>query len=256
MTNEESVIRWQLSTDRRVRNEAFKAILKNNRGLIMKTCYSMIEHSQIDFRDFEQSSALYIKESMDKFDIKLGWKFSSFMVWYLRKSASYFRKTVSLVKKPIIYVWKPSDRPIPTEPLSRNEKIKDGRLYTRRHHLDTTRHISLNTPIYDDSPTTALDLLKEDPQRYSDEAGSVKTLLKILRHHERFILIKSYGLGQAGPQTLDHIGEQIGLTRERVRQIKYMAMKKLEGMIEFKAMAGDGLCREIKEMYGNPHPER
>ena len=96
---------------------------------------------------------------------------------------------------------------------------------------DTT---SLDQPVGEDGETTLSDLLPdrdgEDPALLATEGDTVhllRTALSYLDPRERLILILRFGLDGNGPRTLESIGEQVGLTRERIRQMQNRALARL-----------------------------
>jgi RNA polymerase primary sigma factor len=95
-------------------------------------------------------------------------------------------------------------------------------------------HISLDAPLADVDDGNLLDVLSDDDAPTPDDgigtadlSGSLDEAMSNLRDREREILQDYFGLDGSDPMTLEEIGERLGVTRERVRQIKQRALSKL-----------------------------
>ena len=109
---------------------------------------------------------------------------------------------------------------------------KDYKLY---QSVDR-KTVSLNSFIDNDSETELEALVRsdscEDPvyEKAKDNITSetLRSALEALDSRERFIIIERYGLDDGSPKTLEEVGREMGLTRERVRQLEKIAIKKLK----------------------------
>lgn len=98
------------------------------------------------------------------------------------------------------------------------------------------RHISVDAPFVDGEDNTLLDVLMNDSSPATDQKLMSESLLTeieraldaLLQERERDIVKMFFGIGCA-EMTLEEIGDQFGLTRERVRQIKEKAIRRLRG---------------------------
>jgi RNA polymerase sigma factor (sigma-70 family) len=94
--------------------------------------------------------------------------------------------------------------------------------------------VSLSEPLREDGDAELGDVIEDrsvvSPSDVAAESlipGEIKRGLTVLEDREREILIKRYGLNGGRPLTLEEVGEQMELTRERIRQIESRAMSKL-----------------------------
>ena len=109
---------------------------------------------------------------------------------------------------------------------------KDYKLYKSVER----KTVSLNSFIDNDSETELEAMIRtdncEDPvyEQAKDNitSESLKKALESLDNRERFIIIERYGLNDGNQKTLEEVGSEMGLTRERVRQLEKIAMKKLK----------------------------
>ena len=93
---------------------------------------------------------------------------------------------------------------------------------------------SLDTPIGDETDTVLGDVLADNSQITPEDATArlllkeeVARVLDTLTERERLVLVLRFGLADARPRTLQEVGVEIGLTRERIRQIEEHALQKL-----------------------------
>jgi len=181
-----------------------------------------------------------------RFDETRGFKFISYAVWWIRqsilKALSDQARTVRLPQNRIgtlSKMRKASDRlaqelgrkPRPDEIADELElqvdKVEEGFRHGRRS-------ISFDAPFSDDSDQSLLDVTADDDLPLPDFDVTeesinidVERALATLNPREAEITRLYFGIGREHPMTLGDIGERVGLTRERVRQIKERALRKL-----------------------------
>jgi len=105
-----------------------------------------------------------------------------------------------------------------------------------------TRHVSVDAPFVDGEDNSLLDILVNDNAPMADKQlvieslrAEIATVLQTLNERERNVVIAFYGIGQP-EMTLDEIGKKFGLTRERVRQIKEKAIRRLRNNTKNKLL--------------------
>ena len=181
-----------------------------------------------------------------RFDETRGFKFISYAVWWIRQAIWQ-----ALAEKSRV-VRMPLNR-IGTINKVRRTSARLAQLYERapnleeladkleidiekvREALQQTGHaLSIDAPLTEEDDHCLLDRLPSDETLAPDTGLSAESVtldieraLRHLRPREAEILRLYYGLGREHPQTLDVIGQRVGLTRERVRQIKEKALQKL-----------------------------
>lgn len=181
-----------------------------------------------------------------RFDETRGFKFISYAVWWIRqsilKALSDQARTVRLPQNRIgtlSKMRKASDRlaqelgrkPRPDEIADELElqvdKVEEGFRHGRRS-------ISFDAPFSDDSDQSLLDVTADEDLPLPDFIVTeesinidVERALATLNPREAEITRLYFGIGRENPMTLGDIGERVGLTRERVRQIKERALRKL-----------------------------
>ena len=185
-------------------------------------------------------------KAAQRFDETRGFKFISYAVWWIRQAilqalAEQSRVvrlplnrigTISKIRKASARLQQAHDRPPTAEELAEEldlpiKKIEDALKYQ-------SRHVSMDAPFGDEDDNSLLDVLADEADVPPDEALldeslkiDVERALGSLDPREAEITRLYFGIGREHPLTLEEIGNQFGLTRERVRQIKEKALRKL-----------------------------
>ncbi len=185
-------------------------------------------------------------KAAQRFDETRGFKFISYAVWWVRQSilqalAEQSRVVrlplnrvgmISKIRKASARLQQDLERPpnvdeIAAEVGLSREKVEDALLHTGRD-------LSVDAPFNDDDNNSLLDVLPSEEEVAPDEdlmgesvRLDVERALSALHPREAVVIRLYFGIGHDHPLTLEEIGQQFGLTRERVRQIKETALRKL-----------------------------
>ncbi|MBD3321963.1 MAG: sigma-70 family RNA polymerase sigma factor [Chitinivibrionales bacterium] len=196
--------------------------------------------------DLINEGNLGLIKAAKRFDEKKNFKFISYAVWWIRQAILQALAEQSRI------VNVPLHRVGLIHKIGRAEERLEQR-YGRDPDFDEiadelsldignikdslrigNRHLSLNAPFDTGDDASMIDLLRDDKNDRPDEEimdksyqENVKKNLDILTSREKDIVRLYFGLGDELPHTLDQIGERLNLTRERVRQIKESALKRL-----------------------------
>lgn len=184
-------------------------------------------------------------KAAEKFDETRGFKFISYAVWWIRQSilqaiaeqsrlvrlplnqvGSVNKITRELNKFEQEYERKPSVDEIAERVDLPEDKIADAM-------KANSRHVSMDAPIADGEDSSMIDFLSGDSSNTDRELAieslkaEVSRILKLLTDKEQKVLRAFFGIDGSPEMTLDEIGEKYNLTRERVRQIKEKALRRL-----------------------------
>lgn len=184
-------------------------------------------------------------KAAEKFDETRGFKFISYAVWWIRQSIlQAIAEQSRLVRLPLNQVGsvnkiarelsrfeqeherKPSVDEIAERVDLPEDKIADAM-------KANSRHVSMDAPIADGEDSSMIDFLSGDSSNTDRELAieslkaEVSRILKLLTDKEQKVLRAFFGIDGSPEMTLDEIGEKYNLTRERVRQIKEKALRRL-----------------------------
>ena len=200
--------------------------------------------SGVPLMDLIQDGNLGLMRAVDRFQYRRGFKFSTYATWWIRQAITRgIADRSRTIRMPVHTVET-------LHKISRATRLMTGELgreptpeeLARRTHMPAAKirlvreaarpPISLETPIGEDAHLADFleDASAESPETgvfQQDLSAQIEAALSRLTPREREILRLRFGLGATEGHTLEEIGAQFSLTRERIRQIELMALKKL-----------------------------
>ena len=203
------------------------------------------QNQGITLSDLINEGNLGLLKAAERFDETRGFKFISYAVWWIRQSIlQAISEQSRIVRLPLNQVG--SVNKINRE-ISKFEQVNERRpsvdeiadnIDLPQDKIDEAinisgRQVSVDAPISRDEDSNLLDVLINDDNPTTDMSlveeslkSEIQEALNVLNERERSIIKASYGINEA-ELTLEEIGEKYGLSRERVRQIKEKAIRKL-----------------------------
>ncbi|MGB0525755.1 MAG: sigma-70 family RNA polymerase sigma factor [Flammeovirgaceae bacterium] len=236
--------------------EALDKLTKANLRFVVSVA-KQYQNRSLSLNDLINEGNVGLVKAAQKFDETRGFKFISYAVWWIRQSIMQalaeqsrvvrlpLNRTGALnrINKAFSELEQRYERePTPEEIAA--ELGMDVEEVTSTLRVGT-RHVSMDAPFNEGESNSLLDVLENDSAKKADEDlvyyDSLKyetaRAISMLGAREQQVIKMFFGIGGENPQSLEQIGEKLGLTRERVRQIKEKAIRKLRAAPRSKVLA-------------------
>src|SRR5207244_2718366 len=200
----------------------------------------------LEFEDLIQEGNLGLMKALDKFDYRLGYKFSTYATWWIRQSMTraiadrgrtirvpvHIFERINKLMRAVRELVQEYGRKPSTEEIAKSMGVPSEGVEKLLKVAQIT--ISLNTPVGQEQDASIGDFLEDRALISAADVAISNNLkrcagaaLKTLSFREEKILMMRFGLDDGSEHTLEEVGQSFALTRERIRQIEAKALRKL-----------------------------
>ena len=235
-----------IATAKKISDQAKKELIASNLRLVISIA-KKYSHRGVGFSDLIQEGNIGLMRAADKFEYRRGYKFSTYATWWIRQAMTrsladqartiripvHMVETINKLTRISRTLVQEKGREPTCEEISNKIGIPVHKV--RKIIKFAQEPISLETPIGEEEDSHLADFVEDkaalsppDVFIHTNLKEQIEDVLKTIPEREAKVLKMRFGLGDGNEHTLEEIGDQFKVSRERIRQIEAKALRKLK----------------------------
>jgi len=240
------IILRTIAKTRRIREQAKKELITANLRLVISIA-KKYSNCGVPFSDLIQEGNMGLMRAVDKFEYRKGYKFSTYSTWWIRQGITraiadqartirvpvHMIETINKLNRVSRALFQKKGRDPNSEEISKKMGMPISKV--RKIMKFSQEPISLETPIGEEEGSHLGDFIEDkdipsppDTVLHINLRERIEDVLSTIPEREAKILKLRFGLGDGNEHTLEEVGQQFRVTRERIRQIEAKALRKLK----------------------------